>query len=146
MVVAETPNRAILGGVVGGITGLVAGGSLGIFCSWSLYACVPISGIASAILGALFGRRLAPALYPIGDRAVCQFAADVLGGVGSGTASAILVSIVLNFGFIVLLYAFLFLWFAVFWFWWITVPVVVVVSLIVFAHCTESETREPRVW
>ena len=92
MAAETTPQRAgegiiFLGRVVGGITGLVAGGYLGIGCWYFFIICMPIFGIAGAIFGAIWGGRVAHALDPMGHgapRAICRFAAGVLGGVVGG--------------------------------------------------------------
>ena len=134
MAAEATTQRAgggiiILGRVVGGITGLVAGGIAGVVCLWFFLICSPLSGIAGAIFGAMWGGRAAHALDPMGHgaaSAVCRFAAGVLGGVAGGIAAAIVVSIVGVIGLVAVILGIA----ALFAFWRISVPVVVVLLII----------------
>ena len=145
MAAETTPQRAgegiiILGGVVGAITGLVAGGIGGVVCLYGLFICSPLFGIAGAIFGAMWGGRTAHALDPMGHgapRAVCRFAAGVLGGVAGGIAAAITVSIVGVIGLIGLIAAVG----ALVWLWWIWVPLGVLLLIVLTVRARVRSRR-----
>ena len=145
MAAETTPQHAgegiiILGRVVGGVTGLVASGIGGIVCLWLVFICGPIFAIPGAIFGAVWGGRTAHDLDPMGDgapRAVCRFAAGVLGGVVGGIGAAIVVSIVGVIGLIALVAGIA----ALVWLWWIWVPLGV---LWFIALAIRGRVRSPR--